>query len=143
MPNNRNIDLLRGISDALNSGISKLNETKKIERTVQEDPLSGLILKKILEKMKWEKGEKGDRGAVGPRGEKGDNGDPGPKGDDGKDGEDSIVPGPPGPKGEAGDASEFSVIAENEVQIHEASFKHELIDPFLIGTKKIDETGIG
>lgn len=114
------------------------------------------------------KGEKGDRGAMGFRGEKGDDGEQGPqgiqgfqgprgergaigfKGKDGKDGE----RGERGPKGEKGadgkdgkdgkdaDLSQVRPIADASVKDHETKFDHKLIDPFLVGTKTINESGM-
>lgn len=111
------------------------------------------------------KGEKGERGAMGFRGPKGEDGEQGPqgiqgfqgprgdrgamgfKGKDGRDGEN----GKQGPKGENGtdgvDGKDFDLslvrpIADAAVSDHEGKFDHKLIDPFLVGTKLISETGM-
>lgn len=77
-----------------------------------------------------EKGEKGDRGSLGLEGVKGDRGLRGAKGTDGKDGKDA-------------DLSEVKILALDTISKHEKEFDHSLIDPFLIGSKELDESGIG
>ncbi len=108
-------------------------------------------------------GPKGDRGPIGPKGprgpigldgEQGEQGIEGPMGPQGEKGpiglEGEIGPmGPRGPKGEKGDqgddADPENVIpfAEAVVKVHEKKFDHSLIDPFLIGSKRLDEKNIG
>ncbi len=67
----------------------------------------------------------------GPPGKQGDKGDKG----------DTVV-GPRGPKGEPGDDAEAERIVQEEIGAHEILYDHSLIDPFLIGTKKISEAEI-
>lgn len=70
------------------------------------------------------------------------------EGEAGKDGKDSTVPGPKGDKGNPGkdaDISEVKTIAgikaKEELKVHESKFDHKF-DPFIIGTKKINEQDI-
>lgn len=104
-----------------------------------------------LEKVVGPKGDKGDKGMMGPRGPQGEKGDRGEKGETGEQG----IAGPPGrgdtglqgPKGEQGppgevDTRELLELANRGVDLHEKEFDHTLIDPFLIGSKKLDESTI-
>lgn len=84
---------------------------------------------------KGEKGDKGEKGSTGPRGLMGWEGT---AGKDGKSGQ-------RGPKGEKGDTGSFPDVTESVKEsliTHEKKFDHTLIDPFLVGTKKIDESNI-
>jgi hypothetical protein len=88
----------------------------------------------------WEEiareGIEGLEGERGPKGEKGERGERGPKGEKGEKGTD----------GKNADLSEARLIAkiasQDAVNVHEKSFDHELIDPFLVGTKKVNESAI-
>lgn len=82
-------------------------------------------------------GFEGPRGPRGPIGLEGDKGEPGNDGKDGKDGRD-------GKDGKDGvvDYSKVEKISEYPVKEHEKKFDHSLIDPFLVGTKKINESAI-
>lgn len=89
-----------------------------------------------------EKGERGERGPIGLEGERGPKGEKGDKGDKGERGQ----TGPAGRDGKDGDIAEAKLIAEvkakSAVQDHEAKFDHTLIDPFLVGSKKLSEAGM-
>lgn len=100
--------------------------------------------------LEGEKGEKGDPGERGEQGIQGFEGDRGPRGfiglegDRGEKGEkgDRGDPGPAGQDGKDADSSEFFYIADQKVEEHEKKFDHSKIDPFLVGSVKIDETNI-
>ena len=80
----------------------------------------------------------------GKDGEKGERGLPGRDGKDGRDGVDGRD-GKPGPRGEKGDPAslgEMQGVANSAVRRHEEQFDHTPADPFLLGTKKVDETGM-
>ncbi len=111
------------------------------------------------------KGDKGDRGPMGlegpegpegPQGEQGIQGFEGPagprgpmglEGEAGKHGKD----GKPGGKGERGSDgrdgqdADFTIIrpiAKVVVEDHEKRFDHTLINPFIVGSKKLSEAGM-
>lgn len=94
-----------------------------------------------------EKGDQGDRGPVGPRGPKGERGamglegDRGPKGEKGERGEKGEK-GDRGADGRNADMSFAFDVAKKAVSLHESGYDHKLIDPFLIGSKKISEEGM-
>ena len=113
-----------------------MSEKKAPQPGMPPDPWSYSILKQLLDKMLWAKGDRGIKGEKGDRGERGERGEDGQQGTRGEHGEQ-------GEKGDPGDPEAFRVMVEDEMQIHEAAFSHSLIDPFLLGTKKIDETLIG
>lgn len=82
--------------------------------------------------MGWE-GPRGSRGALGLEGKQGKQGKVGPrgfKGDPGKDGIDT-------------DIEKLKPLAAEAVSAHEKEYDHSLIDPYLIGSKELDEENIG
>lgn len=93
-----------------------------------------------------EQGEQGEQGPVGPRGpiglegEQGVKGDRGPKGEKGDDGKDGKA-GKDGKDAEL-DYAKIEKTSSFAVKAHEKTFDHTLIDPFLIGTKKLSESGM-
>ena len=82
----------------------------------------------------------------------GQDGQDGENGTDGKDGEDGYTPvkgidyfdGEDGTDGKDGVANMEDVTKEitTSLQVHTDTFDHTLIDPFLLGTNRIDETGM-
>ncbi len=88
--------------------------------------------------MGWEgkEGNRGPRGALGLEGKegkmgpKGEKGDKGGKGDSGKDGLDT-------------DMEILKPLVASSVSSHEKTYDHSLIDPFLVGSKKVSEKDIG
>lgn len=96
-----------------------------------------------------EKGDQGEEGEVGPegiqgpiglegeRGLKGEKGDRGPKGEkgesgtSGRDGKDAVL-----------DYAKIEKTSAFALKKHEKDFDHTKIDPFLLGTKKINESGM-
>lgn len=90
-----------------------------------------------------EQGIQGFEGPMGPRGPIGLEGERGPAGKDGKNGKD----GRDGKDGKDADISEVKRIAEvrakDEIKAHEAKYDHSQIDPFLLGTKRVSEAGMG
>lgn len=77
-------------------------------------------------------GLEGERGPKGERGERGERGEKGERGKDGKDGKDAVI-----------DYAKVEKTAAFPLKEHEKKYDHNLIDPFLIGTKKINESAIG
>ena len=73
-------------------------------------------------------GLEGERGPKGEKGEKGEKGDPGKPG---KDGKDAVI-----------DYAKVEKTAAFPVKEHEKKYDHSLINPFLIGTKEINESAI-
>ena len=67
-------------------------------------------------------------------------------GEDGKDGKsvkgERGVSGKDGTDGLNAPMIDVQPIAEKEVKLHEKKFDHTLIDPFLVGSKKLDEAGM-
>lgn len=114
------------------------------------DSTSMYLLKQLMDKITWvkgDKGEKGERGFTGPRGFKGDTGpmgnegprgEPGPKGEQGDPGKD----GRDGKDGNA-DPKQILEIAQRITDNHEKEFDHSKINPFLLGSHKLDESTIG
>ncbi len=87
-------------------------------------------------------GEKGEKGEIGLEGEKGDVGEKGDKGDKGERGDRGLN----GVDGKDANLSDVKLIADvstrKGIKEHEKNFDHTLIDPFLIGTKKLSEEGM-
>ncbi len=60
-----------------------------------------------------------------------------------KDGKNSTVPGPPGKDADLSEAKLIAeVVSKQSTKDHEKKYDHALIDPFLVGTKKISEAGM-
>lgn len=88
----------------------------------------------VFDGSDWEElAKQGEMGLEGSEGEAGKDGKDGQSGKDGKDGIDA-------------DLSEVRMITDvktkEAVQKHEKIFNHDLIDPFLIGSKKLSEAGL-
>ena len=79
--------------------------------------------------------KQGIMGLEGEKGETGEVGDIGSPGKDGKNGKD-------GRDGKDADITQVVPIVDKQIEKHEKKFDHTLIDPFLVGTKKIDEAGL-
>jgi hypothetical protein len=122
-----------------------------VQQAPQADSVSMYLLKQLMDKITWvkgDKGDRGDRGMIGLRGLTGPKGDSivgpmGPRGPQGPQGK-SIV-GPPGPAGRDGldgtmNTGEMIELSEKAVAKHEERHDH---NPFLLGTKIVDESGIG
>lgn len=94
-------------------------------------------------------GEQGIQGFEGPPGPRGPIGLEGPPGKDGKGGRDGKD-GKNGRDGKDANPEEMRRIAsvtakeqaEETIKTHKQRYDHTLIDPFLIGTKKLSEAGI-
>lgn len=129
-PHSRLISSLEGVLHATRRGEHK---------AVHSDP-SLSLLSQLLAKITLIKGDRGPIGPQGPRGLRGQSivGPPGPQGRPGKDGKD-------GRDGKDADMNlgDFFEIADKAVVSHEQRIDHSLIDPFLLGTKHLDETTIG
>lgn len=140
--------LLQALAEAAKRGEDR---TKELKKEVKDDSWSLKLLTTLMEKINWVKGDKGDKGdrgiqgqigfrgergekgdfVQGPRGERGEKGDKGGMGDRGIDGKDGVA-----------NMNEVIDVSESLMKKHEEEYDHSLIDPFLIGTKKLSEAGI-
>ncbi len=138
--------LLQALAEAAKRGEDKMKELK---REVKDDSWSLKLLTTLMEKISWVKGDKGDKGdpGIGIQGPIGFRGEKGEKGD--------FVQGPKGEKGDMGDCgmdgkdgnanmSEVVEMVDHSMESHEAEYDHALLhNSFLLGTKTVDEEGIG
>jgi len=93
---------------------------------------------KVYTGKKWK--ELLERGVIGLEGLSGEDGKDGKSitGSDGKKG----AKGDKGDKGDAASFAELKGIADSTLTTHTEKFDHTLIDPFLVGSKKLDEAGM-
>lgn len=139
----KTIELLRGFS----STIEAARRQKVTPPQPAADSWSVAVLKQLMDKITFVKGDKGDKGDPGTNGLRGPVGFTGKNGIDGKDGRDGIdgedgKDGKDGLDGTDGVANMEEVIAvtDRALQLHNAEFDHKLIDPFLIGAHRLDES---
>lgn len=129
-------------SDLLN-GLQQLLERSKpaVRQAPATDSTSLYLFKSLMERitmLKGDTGPQGLRGLMGPRGKDGINGRDGKDGRPGRDGKDGAD-GKDG-KDASSNPAQILNIAERVVANHEKEFNH---DPFLLGTKTVDESNIG
>jgi len=125
-------------SRQLLSGLQSALQSSRLPQRQPQDPTVS-ILSQLLSRITFVKGDRGEPGIMGPRGFRGEKGESivgprGPKGEPGRDGKD----GRDGEDAEVSAAMLFEAATE-AIQRHEKEVNH---DPFLLGTKTVDESGI-
>src|SRR5215218_4257357 len=107
---NNRLQLLQGLSTALQRGNAKVREIQNF-RTGGEvsDSTTLHLFKMLMDRITVLKGDRGERGPKGDKGDQGEQGEPGPQGAKGEPGAQGRD-GPAGPAGESAAANPEQIL---------------------------------